>query len=52
MENTICPKCGENKYYWKYVNYKEILLCGKCGYFDYFICEDELGLMDLEDKKQ
>jgi len=51
MEDTPCPKCGDIRFYYKYINYKEILLCSKCGYYDYFVCEDELGLSDLEDDK-
>ena len=50
MENTICPKCGEVNVYWpRYINFKEIVLCNKCGYFDYIVYNDEIGLSDIED---
>ena len=49
MENTICPKCGEPYYWPRYINFKEILLCKKCGYFDYVVHNDEIGLLDIGD---
>ena len=47
MENVLCPNCKNPKYYYKYINCKEITICSLCGYWDYFICDDELGLLDL-----
>ncbi|SPF36886.1 hypothetical protein SBF1_170017 [Candidatus Desulfosporosinus infrequens] len=28
-----CPKCESEKYYYTYINYREIVLCRKCGYW-------------------
>jgi len=50
---TICPKCGFEKYWYKFINKIEMDLCSLCGYWEpRNICEDELGLMDLDDKKK
>lgn len=31
---TICPKCNHEKYWPKYINYKEIDLCSRCGHWE------------------
>lgn len=52
MENTICPNCKSSKFYYKYINCQDIILCQKCGFWDYYICEDSLGLSDLNEDKE
>ena len=43
---TCCPKCGHEKYWPKYINYKEIDLCSRCGYWE---PKDIGNVLELED---
>jgi len=55
---TVCPKCNHERYWPKYINYKEIDLCSLCGYWeprDIEVGENVeyyLGLLDLDDNKK
>lgn len=52
MNNVCCPVCGSLKYWPKYVNYQEIILCNSCGYWNSCTVEDSLGLSDLNEDKE
>ena len=43
-KNVVCPICGCLKYYYKFIDYKEIILCSSCGYWDHYNTEVELEL--------
>lgn len=46
----ICPNCGHERFWPKYINNMDITICSKCGHWIPLICEDLLGLLDLEDE--
>jgi len=48
---TICPKCNNEKYWPKYINYKDITLCSRCGYWEPRDISNGLELLELEDKQ-
>jgi len=45
---TICPKCGFEQYWHKYINYKDITLCNKCGHWEPRDIEIEINRLNKE----
>ena len=39
-----CPVCGFEKFYYKFINDKEIELCSLCGFWDHHNLDDDIIL--------
>lgn len=48
--NIVCPVCGCLKYYYKFINCKEIVLCNNCGYWEPNNIGSGLELLDNNHK--
>lgn len=35
-----CPKCKSENYFYVYINNQEIVLCRRCGYWEYMSFDD------------
>jgi len=41
---TVCPVCGFEKFYYKFINDKEINLCSMCGHWNHYNTEVEIDI--------